>query len=168
MIGIVYKVVFKEKYRPNNEDADMCYIGSTSRKLDIRWSQHKAHFKAWNSGKNRQELTIFKYFKKYDFAAFEIVELDRRVICDWQHILVFEQLAINRTKCINKLACFNPYSKIQRLLASKQWYHDNKVKISATQNEKFDCECGGRFTRVNKMNHIRTKKHINYNEISGR
>ena len=38
----------------------------------------------------------------------------------------------------------------------KKYREDNKEKI----NEKFDCDCGGKYTHQNKMTHSKTKKHI--------
>ena len=40
----------------------------------------------------------------------------------------------------------------------KQYFKDNKDKF----NEKFDCKCGGKFTRRNKSVHEKTQKHITY------
>lgn len=40
----------------------------------------------------------------------------------------------------------------------KQHYQDNKDKI----NEKFTCECGGKYVLRNKSIHCRTKKHLEY------
>ena len=39
-------------------------------------------------------------------------------------------------------------------------YKKNKEKI----NEKFTCECGGSFTKINKFKHFKTKKHQKYLE----
>ena len=53
--------------------------------------------------------------------------------------------------------------------ASKQYYKDNMVKIKEQReqyrNDKFDCICGGRFTRSNKICHEKTKKHILFKNI---
>ena len=40
----------------------------------------------------------------------------------------------------------------------KIYYEKNKQKF----NDKFNCECGGKFTMQNKLRHIKTKKHQNY------
>lgn len=40
----------------------------------------------------------------------------------------------------------------------KQYYQDNKEKL----NEKYDCDCGGCYTKQNKAQHIKTKKHQEY------
>tara|TARA_R100001198_G_C5111143_1_gene138592 strand:- start:51 stop:557 length:507 start_codon:yes stop_codon:yes gene_type:complete len=40
----------------------------------------------------------------------------------------------------------------------KQRYQDNKDKI----NENFTCECGGKYTRRHRLQHCRSKKHLEY------
>ena len=40
----------------------------------------------------------------------------------------------------------------------KKYRDDNKDKI----NEKFTCECGGKYTRRHRLQHCRSKKHLEY------
>jgi hypothetical protein len=40
----------------------------------------------------------------------------------------------------------------------KEWYEQNKDKL----HEKFSCNCGGKFTKQNKITHEKTKKHLLY------
>lgn len=53
---------------------------------------------------------------------------------------------------------------------TKQYKQDNKQRIqeyrenhrdeiNGKQKEKHNCECGGKFTRVNRSEHLRTHKH---------
>ena len=46
---------------------------------------------------------------------------------------------------------------------SKEYYEKNKEDILKKQKqklkEKFDCDCGGRYTSSHKLEHFRTKKH---------
>jgi len=44
----------------------------------------------------------------------------------------------------------------------KQYYQDNREQIAERNNKKFDCECGGKYTRQHKTTHLRTKKHQKY------
>ena len=44
---------------------------------------------------------------------------------------------------------------------SKEYYIKNKNRF----NEKFNCDCGGKFTRTNISAHMKTKKHVLYTEI---
>jgi len=44
----------------------------------------------------------------------------------------------------------------------KQYYEKNSEKI----NQKYECECGGKYTTKRKSQHFSTQKHIKYLEIS--
>lgn len=158
MIGSVYRIQFRDKYKPE-EVEDIFYIGSTTKTLEKRWNNHKQHFNSWLRGGKSKEISIFKYFKEYGFSSFELVEIKRVIICDWHHLLAHEQLAINKYKCVNKLPCFNPIWRQNKIDKYNANYAKNKEKILEYQNEKFTCECGGRYTRTNKLLHYETKKH---------
>ena len=43
-----------------------------------------------------------------------------------------------------------------------QYYLKNKEIIKEKRNEKFNCECGGRYSRSCKSQHIKSKKHQTY------
>tara|TARA_R110002049_G_scaffold234559_1_gene407777 strand:+ start:209 stop:772 length:564 start_codon:yes stop_codon:yes gene_type:complete len=42
------------------------------------------------------------------------------------------------------------------------YYNTHKEEINEKNREKFNCDCGGRFTKVNKIQHIKTNKHQKY------
>ena len=44
----------------------------------------------------------------------------------------------------------------------KQYYINNKEIINQKQNQKHYCECGGKYTQQNKLQHLNTKKHQKY------
>ena len=44
----------------------------------------------------------------------------------------------------------------------KQYYVDNKQKIGERGQQRFKCECGGRFTHNHRPAHLKTKKHIDF------
>jgi len=45
---------------------------------------------------------------------------------------------------------------------TKQYHQDNKEKIHTYKNQKFRCECGGKYTQSNKEQHKRSIKHQTY------
>ena len=47
----------------------------------------------------------------------------------------------------------------------RQYREKNKKIINAKQNQKYNCECGGKYTRCHKTNHMKTKKHRDYMEF---
>tara|TARA_R110002153_G_scaffold54274_1_gene151203 strand:+ start:334 stop:966 length:633 start_codon:yes stop_codon:yes gene_type:complete len=45
---------------------------------------------------------------------------------------------------------------------NQKYYQDNKEKIAQKMKEKFNCECGGKFTKINKTHHKKTQKHLKW------
>ena len=44
----------------------------------------------------------------------------------------------------------------------KEYRQKNKERIRIRNNQKFNCDCGGRYTYTSKYLHVRTKKHQTY------
>jgi hypothetical protein len=51
---------------------------------------------------------------------------------------------------------------------NKQYYQKNKEQLRAQANEKFDCQCGGKFVYGSKSTHLKTKKHQLYLDTLGK
>jgi hypothetical protein len=47
----------------------------------------------------------------------------------------------------------------------KKYYLKYKEKISKRHNQKFECDCGGKYIHSNKSIHLKTKKHKFYEEM---
>ena len=45
---------------------------------------------------------------------------------------------------------------------NKNWYLQNKSRIIEKQSTANQCQCGGRYQRVNKKQHENTRKHKKY------
>ena len=56
---------------------------------------------------------------------------------------------------------YNKEYTIRNKDKSREYYIKNKNRF----NEKFNCDCGGKFTKSNISAHIKTKKHVLYTEI---
>ena len=44
----------------------------------------------------------------------------------------------------------------------KQYYIKNADKIKQKLHKKYECDCGGKYTHQNKLQHFKSKKHQNY------
>jgi hypothetical protein len=44
----------------------------------------------------------------------------------------------------------------------QQYRKDNQDKLKQHQKQKFNCDCGGKYTKQNKLQHLKTKLHQNY------
>ena len=43
-----------------------------------------------------------------------------------------------------------------------QYRGNNRIKIRENDNQKYVCQCGGKYTKTNKLKHTKTKKHCDY------
>ena len=96
-----------------------------------RWQEHKQQYKRGN-----KKISIFSYFDKYGIDNFKIVLIKEYQVVDRAHLRAYEQLCINRIKCVNKN---NPFSI--RDLYNKTYYKEyrlkNKEKISSQKKEYY-------------------------------
>ena len=161
----IYKIV--------DNTNDNIYIGSTCKTLKTRLSVHKYDYKRFLKG-------IFNNIKSFDILKnndYKIELLEDCEIKTKQELLARERFYIDDNECLNK----NIPGR-----TDKQYYNDNKNKIDDYQkeyretnkdkfkeyreankdkaNEKFDCECGGKYTHCGKSQHLKTTKHLNYLE----
>ena len=51
---------------------------------------------------------------------------------------------------------------------AKQYREENKEKLRAIENQKHDCQCGGKYTYTNKKRHLETIKHQQYLDTLGK
>ena len=52
---------------------------------------------------------------------------------------------------------------------ARTYYCENKDRINAVRNTKFECACGGKFTKRNQVAHTQPKNHqkwLETNELS--
>ena len=57
----------------------------------------------------------------------------------------------------------------KRRAYEKEYYELNKDRINADRNTKFDCPCGGKYSKRWPAGHMQTQKHLKWleeNEIS--
>ena len=75
-----------------------------------------------------------------------------------------EQKFIDTSTCINKTPVYRSAEdkKKRAHINCKNYYNINAEKIKAVRKEKFECECGGRYTRGSKVHHFKTKLHREY------
>ena len=138
MKGIIYKIICNIT---NN-----IYIGSTTKKLNIRMSKHKYDCKKNKSCRSKEIL------KNNDFTVepIEEIEFNNKI-----ELHERERYYITNNICVNKVIPNR---------TQKEYRENNKNKIKKNANEKFDCPCGGCYTRSHKAEHNKTNKHIKYLE----
>ena len=149
--GKIYKVTC---------ESGLVYIGSTVQNLKKRLRLH-------NTSANNCETRHFINPK---------IELLEDYPCETKDELLWKEREwIDKTDCVNKYRpiitreekrerqkkCNKKYHeehKQQQNEASRKYRAKNLEKI----NEKFNCECGGRFTYEKKARHLKSKMHIKF------
>ena len=133
--GHIYKIIC-------SLDSNFVYIGSTFTTLRQRWSNHKKDYKQYlKDGSNN--MSTHKYYTKYGIENFKIILIKSyKVIRESQrdntHLKVYEQLWLNKTKkSVNIPKAFNPLAKLDKLIRDKEYYENNKEKISEKGKEYY-------------------------------
>ena len=140
-MGFIYKLICHTN--------DLIYIGSTRSTLKDRLRLHVIDTTC------SSKIIIAE--NNYEIILIEEVEDD-------DMLLIREQYHMDNDVCINKnRAVWTLENHRKNRLKS---YHKHKEKNRETvkdrQNKKFTCECGGKYTYVNKLRHCKSKKHINH------
>ena len=143
MIGRIYKIT--------SINTDKIYIGSTSKSLTERLRRHEIDYKKYQNGK-------YSYVKSYDVLEkkhYKIQLLEKIEYETKRELLEREGYYIRKYRdiCVNK--CIPGRT-------DKQYRTDNADKLREQRKEKFECACGGRFTRSHKVRHEKSKIHIKF------
>jgi len=153
------------------------YVGSTVEKLSIRMAKHRNDYKRFLAGAYNY-VTSFEIIK-YPSAYIELLEQypceskEQKTAREGYHIRIMDCVnkhIAGRTKAeyrrdnselikqINK----RYYEKNQHAISrkKKQYRRDNLEKI----RQPNICECGGNYSTENKARHLRSKKHLKYED----
>lgn len=140
MIGKIYKIIHTQ--------SNICYVGSTFDELRNRFRYH-------NSDSN---TSIAKYFEKFGKKNFKIILIKEYEVIDRPHLEAYEQLWINKLKSINIQNTFRPLNKQITKIKMKENYIKNKDK----NQEKINCECGGKYIFQHKSRHQKSQIHLHF------
>ena len=161
----------------NDENVTDTYIGST-KNISTRKYQHKSHCKCSNSSHhNRKVYQIIRANGGWDNWNFVVVEEIKE--CSKIQALIREEYYrqelkanMNAQTCFSGIIDYNTKQERQKQY-DKQYCETNKHKIKERQqryyedtkeikNEKFICECGGKYTKQHKADHFKRPIHQNY------
>jgi hypothetical protein len=177
--GRVYKIV--------HHHSDIVYVGSTKNELRHRWAQHKCMFKKWMEDKTAvRGCALFKYLEQFGTDSFSIIPIKEYEVCDKLHLQAWEQLWINKLRCVNEKSPNPLMTKKQRdrmdylkhreeriakvrayAAANKEkiaekgraYREKNKEELAEKKRETTMCECGSRITKLHMKRHLATAKH---------
>ncbi len=150
MIGYVYKIVLSNASTDAGGDDNICYIGSTTVGLTVRWNQHLRVYKAWKAGNINHTISIYPYFEQYGIDNFDVSLVKSYEVEDRKHLNAYETLWINKLKAVNKICPFyiKNISNINYRIV-----HKDQIK------RKYNCGCGGVYTSSNRVRHTKTDRH---------
>jgi hypothetical protein len=130
---------------------DVKYIGSTMLgKPRDRWTIHKNHYR-----NPKVNCSIYKYFEQYGLENFKFQVLKSIKVCDQQHLKAYEQLYINKTRCVNQVSPLALLKDIKR----KNYYQ----KYSS-ENREFIREKNRKYKEENPEKRKHTLTHYNNSE----
>jgi hypothetical protein len=167
-------------YCLRSHSTDHVYIGSTINTLSRRMAEHRRDYKRYLNGKFHY-VSSFKILK-YEDAYIELVE---DCPCETKEQLLRREGQIMREtdNYINERIegrtkkehyednkehikeykkKWYDENKEEVLEKQKQYQQENKEAIAEKRNQKYTCECGGRYTLRHKAQHMKTKKHQNF------
>ena len=121
--GKIYKVV--------DVGYNMCYIGSTCKKLYKRFSIHKCDYKQYVNGK-KHFISIFSIFDEYGVENGKIELIENYPCQSKEELQSKEGQYQQQTDCVNKFiagrtsAQYEQDNKEKRLEKSRNHYHNNR------------------------------------------
>ena len=175
MKGKIYRIIC-------NSHPEIQYVGSTLNALSKRWVQHKGYWKNWVEGKYKTTCSIYEYFSKYGIDDFQIILIKNYEVVDKQHLSSYEQLYINKIKCINKNNPWGVSTETCKWLHReydrvnyqgkkelknqyvKDYYKLNTDKVKARQAKRVVCACGVEYAYGSRSSHNKSKFHLKHLE----
>ena len=176
------------KFVCENPEIKSCYVGHTSNFMNRR-RQHK--YCCTNITSSQYEHKKYQIIRDNGgLDNWKMVEINRRICLDKIDCIKIEQQYIEKLQTdmnmINaycnkadynktyrlenseKLATYNKQHKLEnkehRREQNKIYRLKNLEKIATRATQKFDCECGGKYTYNAKSLHLKTLKHLKYCE----
>jgi hypothetical protein len=149
-------------YKITSANTDKVYVGSTDKDINARLNQHERDYKRYQDGKYHN-VTSFEILECKDYK----IELLENKICESkeQRDTVECNYIINTPNTVNRNLPgripeqYRQDNKEELNEQYRQYYQENKEEIQRKKNEKHNCFCGGKYTKVNKAIHEKTQKH---------
>jgi hypothetical protein len=158
---IIYKIVC------NDLNITECYVGHTTNFVK-RKNRHK--YDCTNNNSKWYNLKIYQTIRiNGDWDNWSMIEVEKYPCNDINEATArerhwYEQLNANLNTCCpgrtRQEWCETNKEKI--LEQANQYYKSNKEQISEYKNQKFNCECGGKYTQGHKARHLNCQKHKDF------
>ena len=150
--SVIYKIICKDTAIKN------IYVGSTTN-FNKREATHKCSCS--KEGKKAYNYNVYKFIREHGgWSNWKMIEICKYPCDNKRELNIVEREfmeSLNAT--LNKVVPTR--TKIEYI---KQYRIDNKDIIAKQKSQKFNCECGGKYTASHKAKHFKSKKHIDSNQ----
>ena len=138
------------------------YIGATTKEyLSQRMETHRGGYRQWLKNKSIHSVTSYQLFEKYGLANCRIVLMEKVNASTKDELASKEAHYIQTTPCINKCIPGALHS-IGSQEYQKRYRVNNRETLCAKVNAKHVCDCGGRYTHGNRIQHSKSNRHQKY------
>ena len=163
--GLIYKLCCRDTAITD------IYVGST-----CNFRRRKANHKHNCNNENRKGYNTYVYQFIRDHGGwenFEMIEL-LKYPCNTKRELGLKEReylellggTLNKRVPTRSIKEHYEENKEQINENTKAYYQKNKEQLLENANEKFNCDCGGCYTKTNKTQHLKSPKHQKFlNEI---
>ncbi len=131
------------------EDQNLIYYGSTcdlkARILVHKESNHNKCTSKQIIERGNYEVVILETYENID--EYDLHERER-----WY---ILNKVCVNKTIPHRTIVEYNQDNKEKIAQGKKEWNQNNKEKMK----EKFNCECGGKYTYRHTAQHMKSQKH---------
>ena len=148
-------------YKIRCDDVPEIYVGSTT-----NFNKRKGHHKYDCNNENSKTYNLKVYQFIRDYGGWENWKMDIIDVCNLE---TKEQKLTLEREWYEKLgATLNSevpgrtrteWCELNKNY-NKEYHQLNKESIAEKQNQKFQCDCGGKYTHKHKSRHLKSKKHL--------
>ena len=154
-LGKIYKITCN--------DTGEVYYGSTKQPLSKRKGGHKTDVKRYDEGKITGKLSCYDIVKNNNFKM-ELVEE-----VPLENLKQREKYYIQNFKCININNPFPTKEEVRALNNENNKKHRQKRNARQKEyreknSEIVECECGSCVKKCRFKEHLKTKKHLEFNK----
>lgn len=148
------------KLQCNDREIKEIYVGSTCN-INRRKNEHKSCCNNENS--KNYNSNVYKFIRENgNWENWEMIPIEKYPCKDKIEKFIRERYFYDKLKAT--LNTINP----NRNYKERRQRIETKEQIRKTERERYkklipiNCECGGKYKKVNKWKHERTKIHINF------
>lgn len=156
---VIYKICCKD---PIIKDI---YVGHTT---DLRKRKYMHHHYCINENSEHYNLYVYQFIRDNgNFDNWEIIVIEEYQCENINQATQRERYWLETLQAtLNKQVPSRTRQEWDNNNREyyKQYRERNKDELNSKRNKKFECECGGKYTKQHQSIHFKSKKHLKYLE----